>query len=205
MTDVTQELEYENNNLYRDHYRVALGGVLVMALLSVCLMGLFVWVSIDQQPAKYYATTTTGLIIPMRSLSEPVVRKPYLMQWASIVTRATYNLDALNYQQELDNVKPYFTAGGFDKFEGALKSSGLLQKIIDKRLRMSAIVSGDPVIIREFTMYGRYNWVVQLPLLVSLESASQHVRLHLMATMRIQRVPVLSSKEGIQISDYSVG
>ena len=61
------------------------------------------------------------------------------------------------------------------------------------------------MIINSFVLYGRHNWVIQLPMLVSFESASEHRRVHVLVTMRVQRVPVLDSEKGIQISDFQVG
>ena len=196
--------QYEKNSLYRDHYRMALGGTIFLALLCVCLTALFVLMTITQPQPKYYATTTTGEVIPLQSLSEPVVTNTYLLQWASLATRAAYNLDFINYKNQLQAARPYFTSDGFQKLQEAFTSSGLLDTLVQKKLIMTAIVSGDPVITSNFVLYGRHNWTIQLPLLVSFESASEHRRVHVMVTMRVQRVPVLDSEKGIQISDFLV-
>lgn len=197
--------QYQKNSLYRDHYRMALGGTIFLAILCVCLSAMFVMMTLTQPQPKYYATTTTGEVIPLQSLSEPVVTHTYLLQWASLAARAAYNLDFVNYKSQLQAVNPYFTPDGFQKLQTAFNSSGLLDTLIQKKLIMTAIVSGDPVIIQDFVLYGRHNWVIQLPLLVSFESASEHRRVHVMVTMRVERVPVLDSEKGIQISDFLVG
>ncbi|PHQ79547.1 MAG: type IV secretion protein IcmL [Coxiella sp. (in: Bacteria)] len=205
MSIESQELEYQKNNLYRDHYRIALGATLFMGLICGALAVIMVLMSLGIQQPKYYATTTTGDVIPLQSLSEPVVTKPYLLQWASLATRAAYNLDFNNYQQQIAAAAPYFTADGFLKFKEALKSTGLLDTMIKKKLIMSAIVSGDPVIIRDYISHGRHAWNIQLPLMITFQSASAHTIQHVMVSMKIQRVPVLSAEKGIQISDFRVG
>ncbi len=205
MTVDIQELDYQNNTLYRDHYRVALGATILMALFSVCLSLVFILMMVTERNPKYYATTTTGLIIPLYSLSEPVVTKNYMLQWASLATRAAYNLDFTAYQTELDAASQYFTPDGFSKFKDALTKAGLLTAIQSKKLIMNAIVAGDPVILDEYVQSGRRNWIVQLPLLITFTSASETEHMHLVVTLRIQRVPTLDSVNGIQISDFSAG
>lgn len=198
------EERYQKNSLYQDHYRMALGGTIFMGILCACLTALFIMMVFTEAQPKYYATTTTGEVIPLQPLSEPVVTHTYLLQWASLATRAAYNLDFTNYKSQLQAASPYFTPDGFQKLQQAFTSSGLLDTLVQKKLIMTAIVSGDPVIIRDFVLYGRHNWTVQLPLLVSFESASEHQRVHALVTMRIQRVPVLDAEKGIQISDFMV-
>ena len=204
MSVEAQELQFSKNNLYRDHYKMALNGAIFMGIVCALLTIVLAMVSIYPPQAKYYATTTTGIIIPLHSLSEPVVTKPYLLQWASLAAKGSYNLDFNDYKKQILAVKPYFTADGFLKYQEAMKASGLLKTVTDKKVMMSAIVSGDPVIAREFMEHGRYNWVVQLPMLVTFSSASDTRRIHTLVTMRIQRVPVLSANNGIQISNYRV-
>lgn len=204
MSVEAQELQFTKNNLYRDHYKIALNGAIFMGIVCALLSVILAMVSLYPPQTKYYATTTTGIIVPLHSLSEPVVTKPYLLQWASLAAKATYNLDFNDYKKQMVAAETYFTNDGFLKYKEALKESGLLNTVTDKKVMMSAIVSGDPVIVREFIEYGRYNWVVQLPMLVTFSSASDTKRIHTLVTMRIQRVPVLNANNGIQISNYRV-
>jgi len=140
----------------------------------------------------------------LHSLSEPVVTKSYLLQWASLSAQMSYNLNFTDYKKQIQSVSPYFTANGFAKYQQALKSSGLLDTVINKKVMMSAIVSGDAVIASDFVEHGRRNWIVQLPMLVTFQSASETKHIHTYVTMRIQRVPVIGANNGIQISNFKV-
>lgn len=205
MSVESQELQFEKNTLYRDHYRTALAGALLMALVCAALAALLSVMTLFPSQPKYYATTTTGVTVPLHSLSEPVVTKSYLVQWASLAAQNSYNLNFNDYKDQIQAESQYFTPDGFNKYQQALKDSGLLSQVIDNKLVMNAIVSGDVVIIKEFMSGGRHNWVVQLPMLVTFQSASQTKRMHVMVTMRVQRVAALDAENGIQISDYKVG
>ena len=205
MTVELNELDFQKNNHYRDHYRMALGGTIFMAVLSVALSIILVMMTMINKQPQYIASTTTGVHYTLNSLSEPVLTKPYLLQWASKVGLSAYNLDFLNHNAEINNMAPYFSADAFSKYKAALKDSGLIDAIESKKLNLSAVVSGDPVIVHEFILHGRHTWVVQLPIKIMFTSASENKNVTRLITMQIQRVPVLSTSQGIQVTDFVIG
>jgi len=193
----------ERNLLYRDHYRRTIKSIIVMStsagILAVILAGLIIT---TPQP-KYYATTTAGQVVPMHSLSEPVVTNDYLLQWASLATRTAFNINFVNYNAQIDKAKSDFTPDGWSKFMDAMSKSGLLKTVESKKLQMNAIVAGTPVIISTAVIHGRFTWRVQLPILVTFTSASATSKSHWMVTMNIQRISTLDAYKGIQINDFS--
>ncbi len=203
MSEEAQQLEFENNNLYRDRYQRTLGWLLTMAIACVVLVVTLTYMSVNGKQSDYYATTTKGAVIPLHPLSEPVITNQYLVQWASLATRKAFNLDDVHYQAQLKRAEPYFTPTGWKKFLSALNSSGLLGAVKSKKLMMSTVVSGPPVILNRAVVHGRFTWRIQLPLLVTFTSASEKTKSKLMVTMNVQRVPVLSAAKGIAISDFS--
>lgn len=199
-----QELELEKNNFYRDEYRKTLGWLSLMVFLGIGLAALLAYITIDQKKPHYYATTASGLVIPLHTLSEPIVTNDYLLQWVSLATRKALNMDFVHYQEQLDAAKIYFTSSGWDQFLIALDKSGLLKTVQDKKLMMNAVVSNTPVILHQDIFHGRYTWRVQLPFLVTFNSASESSQLRLLVTANVQRVSVLDTSQGIQVSDFVV-
>lgn len=145
---------------------------------------------------------TTGEIIPLPSLSEPVVTNTYILEWASTATRAAFTLDFVNYKSQLDKASVNFTRGGWRAFSNALDSSGLLALVQDKKLLMNAVVSGQPIIRFQGVVSGRYIWRIQMPILVSYGSASEEKQKSLSVMMIVSRVPVLDTAAGLQITDF---
>lgn len=203
MGKVSQKYSSERNLLYRDHYRRTVQAIITMSIvggiLAVILGGLII---ATPQP-KYYATTTVGQVIPMHSLSEPVITNDYLLQWASLATRMAFNIDFVNYQKQLVKAKADFTPSGWDKFMNAMNKSGLLKTVEGKKLQMSAVVSGSPVILSTAVIHGRFTWRVQLPILVTFTSASASSQSTWLVTMNIERISTLDAYKGIQINDFS--
>lgn len=202
MSEVIEELEFNKNNFYRDSYRRIVRYLIFMSMLTLVLTTILAYMNFRPKQPNYYATTTNGEVIPMHSLSEPVVTNTYILQWASLATRNVFNLDFVHYQDQLQKVNSYFTPGGWKQFNMALQESGLLKTVQDKHLDMSAVVSGAPIILNSAVIHGRYTWRIQLPMLITFTSASETSVMRLLVTVNIQRVSVLSAEKGIQISDF---
>lgn len=66
-----------------------------------------------------------------------------------------------------------FTSDAWQQFLLQLKDSGNLQAIDVKKIIVSAVISGAPVVAYQGMLDGRYAWKVQVPLLVTFVSASE--------------------------------
>lgn len=191
-----------NQTFYRNSYRKALGGAMLLSLSAAVLAAILVMMSWREPQPDYYASTTNGVVVPLHSLSQPVLTSQYILEWASLAARKAFNLDFVHYEDQMNEAKPYFTQDGWDKFQEALKSSGLLDTVISKKVVMSAIVSGTPVVLSRALIHGRFTWTMQLPILVSFTSSSEIQKRQFIITMNVQRVPSLDAPQGVQISDF---
>lgn len=205
MDTESQDITFELNNFYRDNYRRMMKILATMIVICAILASVLVWMTYDKKQPLYYAAMTTGEVIPMHALSEPVVTSDFIIQWSSLTARLIYNLDFAKYQQQLDQVKERFTPNGWEKMMGALKSSGLIQQMLDSKLIISSVISGPPVILSRLIIHGRYTWSVQMPMLITYTSASESTQRRIVVTMNVQRVSTLDAANGIQIIDFSAG
>lgn len=192
-----------SQTLYRNSYRKALGAAVLLSISAASLAGILVMMSLKEPQPKYFATTTNGVVKPLYSLTEPVLTSQYILEWASLATRKAFNLDFVHYQDQLTAAEPYFTPSGWEKFQEALKSSGMLQTVMGQKLVMSAIISGTPVVLNRSIRNGRFTWTLQLPVLVSFSSTSEQKKMRFIVTMNVQRVPTLDASQGVQINDFS--
>ena len=198
----SQELALQLNKFYRDNYRRVMKWLSVMVVVCAVLSAILAWISYDRTQPPYYAAVTTGQVLRIHSLSEPVITQPFILQWSEMTTQIIYNISFDQYQQQLAVAKDRFTPGGWDKMMSALQSSGLLTNLVSNRLIMNSVVSGTPVIIGRMIVNGRFTWRVQLKLLVTFTGASGAVKREQLVTMDIQRVPSLDSEHGIQIINF---
>ncbi len=201
----SQETALEINEFYRDNYRRTMKWLSLMVVICAILTALLTWMTYGQKQSAYYGAMTTGQIIPMHALSEPVVTSDFILQWSSLAARRIYNLNFASYQQELNVVKDKFSQEGWEKMMNALTSSGMIKQLVGSRLIISSVISGPPVIIARMIVDHRFTWHVQMPLLVTYTSSNQTRKRRILVTMTIQRVATLDASQGIQIVDFSAG
>lgn len=203
MNTESQDIAFQLNAFYRDNYRRTMKVLAVMIVICAILATVLAWITYDQKQPEYYAAMTTGEVIPMHALSEPVVTSDFIIQFSSLTARLIYNLSFATYQQQLDGVKPRFTSEGWEKMMSALNSGGLIQQMLGSKLIISSVISGPPVILSRLIIHGRFTWRIQMPMLVKYTSASEATQRRILVTMNVQRVPTLNVPNGVQIIDFS--
>lgn len=190
------------NNFYRDNYRRVLLALLVLLILNGLLVGIIVYQYYTRPEPRYFATSADGRITPIYPLSKPVVSASALKQWANLAAVAAYSYDFAHYRSDLQLASEFFTPKGWRDFQRALRDSGNLETVLTKKLVVSAVSTGTPVIIEQGLLRGRYAWKVQMPLLVSYQSASTVITDPQVVTLLITRVSPLQVPKGIAISQY---
>lgn len=144
-------------------------------------------------------------LIRMTPLSSPVISRQNLLEWAGEAAVAAYTYDVANYQNELQNVMDkYFTKSGGEAFMQSFQTSGALDNLLSKKLVVTAVVNGAPLILKEGSLLGQRTWRVQIPLLVNYQSASELETDSYVVSMLITRIPTTDKATGIGISQFKV-
>lgn len=190
------------SGFYRDSYRKVVGALLLCILVILMLVGALVYIVSNPPMPKYFATTTDGRIMPLVPLDRPNLSSAALLQWANTAAIAVYSYNFVNYRQALQGASQYFTPDGWRGFMSALEATTNLNAVIDKKLIVSAVATGAPVILEQGVVLGTYTWRVQLPMLVTYQSASQFSQQNLVVTMLITRISTLDSPLGIGIAQF---
>jgi len=202
MTDEAIKLVQLRNEFYRDNYHRILLILLIAILTLFILIGALTYVVTHPPQAKYFATTAAGRITPLTALDKPNLSKAALLQWANIAAVATYTYDFVTYRQNLQAASEFFTPSGWDAFISALSQSNDLEAVRAKKLVVSAVATGAPVILQQGVISGRYSWRVQMPMIVTYQGGDSISQQHLMVTMLITRISTLNSPRGIGIAQF---
>lgn len=194
------------NDFYRDGQRKLIF-ILSVSIIANLVLGSILTYIITHPPApKYFATSINGRITPLYPLNEPNQSDSAVLQWANQAAIAAFSYNFLNYRTELQASSGFFTAEGWDQFLSALKDSNNLDAIKEKKMIVSAVATQAPVILQKGVMFNdRYEWRVQMPILVTYQSASEFSQQSNIVTMLITRVSTLNSPRGIGISQFVVG
>jgi len=193
------------NNFYRDGQRKIIVVLLISMLANFALASMLIYLLTHPPAPKYFATTINGRITPLFALDEPNQSDSAVLQWANTAAIAAYTYNFVNYRTELQAASSFFTPEGWAQFLQALQDSNNLDAVKAKKLIVSAVATRAPIILQEGLLNGVYAWRVQMPLLVTYQSASEFNQQNNVVTMLITRISTLNSPRGIGISQFVVG
>jgi intracellular multiplication protein IcmL len=193
------------NKFYKDSQRKVMLALLVALLVNLVLASMLVYILTHPPAPKYFATSINGRITPLFPLNEPNQSDSAVLQWANQAAIAAFTYNFVNYRDELQASSGFFTAEGWDQFLNALQQSNNLDAVKAKKLIVSAVATRAPIILQKGVLNGSYSWRVQMPILVTYQSASEFTQQNNVVTMLIARVSTLNSPRGIGISQFVVG
>ena len=184
---------------YKVMARIALG----LGLTTLVLGASTAYLAYSRPEPRYFATTTDGQILPLVPLDKPHQSAAEVSNFAvrAVTTSLTY--DFANYRADFNNALQFFTKPtGWNQFVDAVQESQMLDLVQKRRLNTTA-VANNAVIVREgINSRGIYEWVVQIPLRVTYQSASEVTGQNFMITVHIERLQTYESPYAMAISRF---
>lgn len=193
------------NKFYKDSQRKVIFALLIAILVNLVLGLMLVYIITHPPAPKYFATSINGRIIPLFPLDQPNQSDSAVLQWANQAAIASFTYNFVNYRDELQASSGFFTPEGWDQFLNALQQSNNLDAVKAKKLIVSAVATRAPIILQKGILNGSFSWRVQMPILVTYQSASEFTQQNNVVTMLITRVSTLNSPRGIGIAQFVVG
>ena len=191
------------NEYYQDGYRLALRVAVIQSFIIIGLIGaMFFVIKVHQPENRYFATTEDGRLVPMVSLTQPNLSNPALMSWVAQAATEVMTFGFNDYQRRLQESSRNFTRRGWESFTKALQSARIIETIEANSQVVSATPSGAPILQSEGVVSGQYQWVVQIPMILSFQSGSQKRSVNWMVTLVVVRVPRLESPNGVGIAQW---
>lgn len=192
------------NDFYRHNYRRLVLALLLSVLIIIMLLVGLIAIVMNPPTPRYFATSAEGRITPLVPLNMPNLSNAALLQWATAASVNAFSYHYVNYREALHNIKEHFTEEGWRSFSTALNNSNNLNTVLKKKLIVSALPTGVPVIVAQGLMRGIYTWKVQIPLLITYESPSEMMAQPVTITLLIERISTLQSIKGIGVSQFIV-
>ncbi len=191
------------NEFYRDGYRSLLKIAVIEAMIIIALIGIMFYVIHIHQPEnRYFATTEDGRLIPMVGLNEPNLSTPALMSWTAQAATEVMTFGFHDYRRRLQESSRNFTRTGWASFTNALEKSRIIEMVEANQQVVTAAPRSAPILVSEGLVNGRYQWQVELPIVVTYQAGSQTRADALLLTLLIVRVPKLESPSGVGIERW---
>ncbi|MAE52062.1 MAG: type IV secretion protein IcmL [Micavibrio sp.] len=191
------------NEFYRDGYRNLLRLAVLQSLIILGLVGgMYFVIQVHQPENRYFATTEDGRLVPMVALSEPNLSTPALMSWVAQAATEVMTFGFNDYRRRLQEASRNFTRRGWESFTSALQRSRIIEMVEANQQVVTAAPQGAPVLESEGQVAGRYQWVVQVPLIVTFQSGSRTKNDSMLISVVVVRVPRLETPNGVGIEQW---
>jgi len=191
------------NEFYRDGYRTLLRIAVIEAMIILALVGaMYFVIDVHQPENRYFATTEDGRLVPMVALSEPNLSIPALMSWSAQAATEVMTFGFNDYKRRLQQASRNFTRLGWVSFTSALEKSRIIEMVEANGQVVSAAPASAPILIQEGVVNGRYQWQVQVPLVVTYQAGSSVRDDKMLVTLLLVRVPKLESPNGVGIEQW---
>ena len=182
------------------HRRMSVAVIMMTAVTGMAVAASVAAIATRPEP-RYFAAMADGGILPLVPVSSPFLTDGQVTNFAvEAVTRAL-TMDFANWRSDLSGASAYFERpDGWNNFLDAINDSGMLSYIREHRLVSTVVATGAVIVSAGLDDRKRYSWVVQIPLNVTYESASEISRDSLVAEMSISRLPTWEAPEAVGIT-----
>lgn len=191
------------NEFYRDGYRALLRLALLESLI-ICglIFAIFYVIHANQPENRYFATTEDGRLVPMVPLNQPNLSPPALMSWVAQSATEVMTFGFNDYRRRLQEASRNFTKRGWESFTQALQRARIIEMVEANQQVVTAAPRGAPVLQAEGLINGRYQWTVQIPMIVTYQSGAKTRSDQMMVTVVVVRTPRLESANGVGIEQW---
>ena len=190
-----------DNNFYRYYYHYFLYGLMIFIMLLLIGAGVVFYQTLHQPFPVFFAVQPNEQTMSLEPYTEPNLLPDTILRFASKAAVTAYTFDFINYRQEIEHAHPYFTDAGWQDY---LRSAqALFDTIVKNQLIVYGVVSGTPVISNQGPLPGSgYTWRVQIPFLVTYETATGPVNRSYYVVITMVRISTAKNPQGIGIDQF---
>lgn len=202
MEQVRQEVLGRSNGFYREHYhRVILILMIVFACCAGCVA--FLMYQFAHRPVPEFIAENNNQRMGLTPYPRPNLLPDTIVRWASKAATTAYTFDFVNYESQINAVRPYFTEAGWSDYYGSV--SRLVNNVVQNQIFVYGIISGTPVISNQGELPDKgYVWRVQIPFLVTYQSNGPMVKKRYYVILSIVEVPTSVNPQGIGIDQFQM-
>ena len=199
--ETIKDLTSRDNGFYQRyyHYFIILLMALIVALISS--VGFVMYQMLTRPLPAFNAKLSSGETMQLTSFDEPNLLPDTIINWATKAATLAYTFDFVNYNNEIQLARPYFTDAGWQDYLASVND--LISTIVKNQLFVNGVVAGTPVISNQGDLPGRgYTWRIQIPFMVTYQAAEVVTNRRYYVVITIVRVPTSVNPQGIGIDQF---
>lgn len=185
--------------------KLIVSNIVMIVITLISILTALAVSSSGKSENKYFVVDQNMRIVPIIPKNKPYINDAQLINWVNTNVSEINTITFSNWRQELQKTTKVFTKTAYVRFIQALKASGNLNLIINKRLNTIVSLTGATVIVAKglSPSLKSYVWKVQVPYMINYEGSEGVIQTQrLLAEITVIRVPTTDSISGIKIQSY---
>lgn len=185
------------------HYAriMALAWMTPATCLSVVFLAL--QATLPKDPPMY-GSDSDGHLARLQVLDQPLRTSAYVRGWVSDSIVAALTLGFSTFGTDLERVHPNFSEAGWLSYTRSLRTSKVLDTVVNSRLDLTAVANGAVVDVSPDGGGEEANSAFEVPLLLTYRGGPGEQTQKTIATVHVVRVPTRQNPRGLAISSVEV-
>lgn len=193
------------DNYYHDSFGKVIFIITALLFSIAFLVAISLYIFMNQPPPTTFRVAEEWRVVAPVPIQQPYLSEPDLLQWVSQVVPSLFEVDFLHYDNQLDEVKQYFTENGYQVFLKQLSNFDIDKKRIQSyKAFTQAEPTLAPIILNQGVLLGRYAWWVQIPINISYAGARDLNPLPITLQVLVVRTETTNNLVGILIDNVIV-
>lgn len=190
-----------SNEDYRDGFRnlSLIVNMMCFIIVGLVLVNIYFVTAYKPQDAYFAETVEDPRKMPLVGLPYPNINRNSLLTWATDAATSSLTFGFHDYEQRLGAIRGFFTENGWNDFRTAMTRSEIITNARSKRQIYTAIPRSPASMVYEGLDKGRFVWVVEVPLIVTIRSGEVKKSEAQTVRMMVTRVPTTELEAGIGI------
>jgi len=198
---IEQQYASKDNAFFKQNYHLFFYALMAIFGLLLVLLAMVSYQIVSRPLPQYTAALPNGQIKKLNPSIEPNLLPETILRWASNAAATSYTFDFVNYNEQINRARPYFTEAGWKDYKQSI--SGLIATIVQNRIFVYGVVSGTPVISNQGPLPGKgYVWQVQIPFLVTYQAGETSSDRRFIVRLNLIEVSTSISPQGIGIDQF---
>lgn len=192
------------SDFYRDGYRKILLCLGLIIAAVVLLIASCVYLYVTKPPPVYFSTDKEWRIVSAVPVELSYLTSADLLQWVGNAMMGAFHYDFVNYNNQLQGTRQYFTDQGWLAFQGMLNNYASTDTVTIKKVFVNGVADGAPFILNEGLLDKRYAWWVQIPMQITYTSVVGEARTNkqkVIFQILVVRTPTLNNMDGVAIDN----
>lgn len=190
---------------YRDGFNNLVWVVKILSLgILVMTAVLFYYINNVLPRDRFYALTGVdgATKMPMVAMLTPNVTNEALMSWAMLAATDVMTFGFHDIDEMFSKSRTYFTDEGWRSFGEAFGKSLFLKNVLSSQQIVTAVPRGTPKVVHIGLYKGEYQWVLDVPMLMTIRAGPKARQERTNVRMFIVRMPTQNNPMGIGINTW---